>query len=266
MIFSKFSPKNGASRMNHAGDIKNSRDIYIKGTNRNLNWLLRSRFAWMNEYIKSEDIGLELGSGIAASKDFIMCRNFLVSDYLDSDWLDVKNINALDTGFASSSFDFVVVSNTIHHLAFPAFFFREVDRILKPNGKLLIQDIYSSLLMRILLRVTKHEGYNEKINVFNDKLPCNEKDDPWSANCSIPKLLFKDPRKFDKEFPNWEIIHYKNVEFISFANSGGVIAKTKYIKLSPRLLALQDRIDKFFCWALPEIFSFQVQIVLSKKS
>ena len=251
--------------MNHAGDITNSREVYLKRKNRNLNWLLESRFLWMNNYIDFDHLGLELGSGIAASKDFIKCSNFLSSDYSDSIWLDIKNVNALDTGFSDDQFDFVIVSNTIHHLAFPKKFFQEAHRILKPGGKLLIQDIYTSFMMRVLLRVTKHEGYDETINVYSEQIPCNELYDPWSANCSIPKLLFKSKDKFELELPNWEIIHYKNVEFLSFANSGGVIAKTKHINLSPRLLVLQDNIDKFLCWALPEIFSLQVQIVLRKK-
>jgi len=90
MIFEQYSPNNGSSRMNHAGDIQNSCEVYLKGMNRNLNWLLRSRFVWMNKYIEYEHIGLELGSGIAASKDFIKCKNFLCSDFLDSIWLDIK--------------------------------------------------------------------------------------------------------------------------------------------------------------------------------
>lgn len=81
MILSKFSPKNGSSRMSHAGDIQNSRETYIKDVNSNLSWLLKSRFVWMNNYIDVKDIGLELGSGIAASKDFIDCEKFLVSDF-----------------------------------------------------------------------------------------------------------------------------------------------------------------------------------------
>ena len=266
MIFSKFSPKNGSSRMSHSGDIENARDTYINGKNKNLNWLLRSRFIWMNDYIKPDDIGIELGSGIAASKDFISAKNFLVSDFLDSNWLDVKNIDALQTGFPSNSFDFVVVSNTIHHLAFPKLFFQEAARILKPGGQLIIQDIYTSLFMRILLRVKKHEGYNENIDVFSEQVPCNEAYDPWSANCSIPKLLFKCRQKFNLELPEWEIIHYKNVEFLKFANSGGVVAKTKYIKLNSKLLKLQDRVDQLLCWMFPDLFSLQIQIVLTKIS
>ena len=265
MLNPKFSPKNGSSRMCHAGDIKNSREAYLQGGNQNLAWLLKSRFIWMNEFIKPEHTGVELGSGIAASKDFIKSENFLVTDFLDSAWLDVINVNALETGFKSASFDFVIVSNTIHHLAYPKLFFQEVFRILKPEGKLIIQDTYSSFFMRLLNRVTKHEGYNETIDVFSDSVPCNEIHDPWSANCSIPKLLFKSRNHFSEELPGWDIIHYKNVEFLKFANSGGVIAKTKYIKLSPTGLNLQDKIDQWLCQLFPEIFSLQIQVVLAKK-
>jgi hypothetical protein len=120
--------------------------------------------------------------------------------------------------------------------------------------------------MRVLLRITNHEGYDETSNVFSELIPCNEINDPWSANCSIPKLLFKSKTKFSEELPEWKIIHYKNSEFLTFANSGGVVAKTKYIKLYPSLLILQDKIDKLICWAFPEIFSLQIQVVLSKNS
>jgi hypothetical protein len=86
MIFSKFLSTNGSSQMNHSGDIENAREAYIIGENKNLNWLCRSRFIWMNDYINPDDIGIELGSGIAASKDFISAKNFLVSDFSDSNY------------------------------------------------------------------------------------------------------------------------------------------------------------------------------------
>jgi SAM-dependent methyltransferase len=264
MIFPRYAQAIGSSRMGHSGDLDTARSIYLKGKNPNLNWLIKSRFTWMNKFIARESEGIELGAGFAPSKDFIKARRFLVSDFNDFDWLDLKHINALDTGLKSESFDFVIASNTIHHLAFPEKFLNETARILKPNGVLIIQDIYTSLIMRILLKVMRHEGFNENIDVFSKLIACNDKNDPWSANCSIPRLLFKSLDRFNQEFPIWEIIHYKNVECLQFINSGGVIAKTHYIKFGPKMLKVQDRIDQVLCRFLPEIFSLQIQIVLKK--
>jgi hypothetical protein len=65
-----------------------------------------------------------------------------------------------------------------------------VGRKLKPGGRIIIQDIYTSTIMKVALRVMRHEGWSEEVNVFDRAAVCNDPDDPWSANCSIPKLLF----------------------------------------------------------------------------
>ena len=265
MIYSRYKQAIGSSRMGHSGDLNSARAIYLEGKNPNLNWLIESRFAWMNKFIVHDSTGIELGAGFAPSKNFIKAERFLVSDFNDSDWLDLKHINALDTGFEPESFDFVIVSNTIHHLAFPEKFLNEASRILKRNGVLIIQDIYTSLITRILLKIMRHEGFDENIDVFNRLIACNDTNDPWSANCSIPKLLFKSLDRFNQEFPMWEIIHYKNAECLKFINSGGVIAKTHYIRLGPKMLRMQDKLDQVLCRFLPEVFSLQIQVVLKKR-
>jgi ubiquinone/menaquinone biosynthesis C-methylase UbiE len=189
----------------------------------------------------------------------------MTSDILESEWVDFKKIDALNTRFPNNSFDFIIVSNIIHHLAYPKQFFTKADRLLKPNGKLIIQEINTSLAMRIILRLMKHEGYNEKINVFSEFSPCNDPNDPWSANCSIPKLLFQSQEIFEKEFINWKIIHFYHTEFFKFVNSGGVVAKTNYIKLGFFALKIQDLVDNFLVKMFPQIFALQIQIVLQKK-
>jgi SAM-dependent methyltransferase len=218
----------------------------------------------MNEYIAITDEGIEFGTGIGASRDFISAKKFVLTDFLDSDWLDKKHVDALNSGLPSQSFDFVIASNMIHHLAFPNLFLDECERILKPGGKLLIQEIHTSLLMRIILRLMRHEGYDEGINVFDETKPCNQPSDPWSANCSIPKILFSSHEKFETHYPNWLVVHDKLVEFFQFINSGGVVAKTHYIPLNRFFLGMQDVIDKLLCFVAPNIFALQRQIVLQK--
>ena len=48
---------------------------YNKGKNKNLDYLLSKRFSWMNNFIRSSDVGLEVGAGAGLSKKFILNKN-----------------------------------------------------------------------------------------------------------------------------------------------------------------------------------------------
>jgi SAM-dependent methyltransferase len=262
-ILSSYNGKNHKNLMKHEGDLVYARKIYLEGKNRNLIHLLESRYSWMNRFIDETMVGIEVGSGIGASKDFIKAKSFLTSDFNAYSWIDLKNVDALATPFPNDSLDFVVSSNMIHHLSNPTLFLIEVKRILRPGGYLLIQEVHTSLLMRLVLRLMRHEGYNELVNVFDKNLVCSDPNDPWSANNSIPKLLFR-KEQFEKNFSGWTIIFDKKVEFLSFLNSGGVTAKTFYVPLPVLILRNLYRLDSILIKFLPEFFAFQRQIVIQK--
>ena len=61
--------------------------------------------------------------------------------------------NALETPFNNSSFDIVVLTDMFHHIKNQKALTKEIHRILKPNGKLLLQDFVSSHSKTILLRI-----------------------------------------------------------------------------------------------------------------
>ncbi|MEK7658103.1 MAG: class I SAM-dependent methyltransferase [Patescibacteria group bacterium] len=218
----------------------------------------------MNEYIKYDSRGVEVGCGTGISKFYIKARNFILTDYLDNDWLDIKNVDALNTPFENKSFDFIVSSNMIHHVPYPLKFFQEMNRILRPGGVLLIQEINASFFMRLFLRLMRHEGYSFDVDVFNEEAVCTNPNDLWSANCAIPNLLFDNKNKFKQKIPYFKIISDKYCEFFIFLNSGGVIAKTFYIPLPIFLLRLIKLIDDILTIISPRIFALQRQIILQK--
>jgi SAM-dependent methyltransferase len=230
-----------------------------------LELLVEKRYAWMNRYIQSDDVGLEIGCGTGVSRRFINAKRYYLSDVADYDWLDFKYVNALDTPFEDDRFDFVVSSNMVHHLAHPLVLFREMARILKPGGKLLIQEINGSLALRALLHLMRHEGYSYEVDVFDETCVCNDPEDPWSANCVIPNLLWDDEARFELEVPAFKIEHHRYREFSTLMNSGGVIAKTKYIPLPRWAVRLMQGIDTVLATTLPSVFAMQRQIVLEKR-
>lgn len=252
------------NRMKDEGDVVKARADFLKNPSNNLKFLLKNRYEWMNEYIGDDSRGVEVGCGTGVSKFYIKAKNFLLTDYSNNDWLDVKNVDALNMPFNNESFDFIISSNMVHHVPYPIKFLKEMHRLLRPGGLILIQEINASFLMRLFLRLMRHEGYSFEIDIFNEEVVCTDPRDSWSANCAIPNLLFDNENKFRQKVSYFEIVKNKHSEFFIFLNSGGVIAKTFYIPMPLSLLKIIKRIDDVLVKISPKIFALQRQIVLKK--
>lgn len=262
----KYKPESHIeNRMKHEGDVRRAREYYFEKKPNNLKYLLQNRYLWMNNYIQADDVGIEVGGGTGLSKLFIKCNNYKITDYADYDWLDIKNVDAMKTPFKEGELDFVMNSNMIHHVASPLKFMEEMCRILKPGGLMVIQEIHTSWIMRKMLKLMRHEGYDFTTDVFDRDIICTDPNDLWSANTAIPMLLFDDERKFHENIPFFEIIHQSKSECLTFLNSGGVIAKTASIPLPTILLKILNLIDKALIKIAPNTFAMQRQIVLKKK-
>jgi SAM-dependent methyltransferase len=260
-----YAPRHDENRMAHEGDTHRARAYFFDKAPQNLKVLLKHRYEWMNRFIGSDDLGVEVGCGTGISREFIRSKRYFLSDVSDYDWLDYKHVDAMNTPFADGSFDFVVSSNMIHHVAQPLLFFREMERILKPSGKLIIQEVNASLALRVALRLMRHEGYSYEPNVFDPEQICNDPVDPWSANCAIPNLLFDDRAEFEKHVPAFKMVHAGFREFTCMFNCGGVIAKTTCVPLPKWLVYVMYGIDTILTAVAPGLFAMQRQIVLEKR-
>jgi SAM-dependent methyltransferase len=265
MLKRAYHPRHDQNRMRHEGNVALAREKYLSGrVPENLRRLLAGRYQWMNQFIGEGDVGLEVGCGTGLSKQFIRAKKYYLSDLDEYDWLDFKSVDALATPFDDASFDFVVNSNMIHHVASPLRFFAEMHRILKPGGRLIIQEINGSLLMRLLLRLMRHEGYTYDVDVFDPGAICTDPHDLWAANCVIPNLLFDDRQAFARHVSGFGMIHHRYRECLCLMNSGGVIAKTIYVPLPSAALRCIEAVDSVLTAWLPSLLALQRQIVLER--
>jgi SAM-dependent methyltransferase len=249
------------------GGLEGSRADYLSRKNPNLQFLLAGRAEWMNDWIDpSSDAGVEVGCGIGFSKDFIRARSYQLTDIQNLPWVDVSGVDAMATPFDDRSMDFVVANNMVHHVAQPIRFFREMARILKPGGRLLIQDMHASLATRGMLTFMRHESYSFDVDVFDEASICNNPDHPWSANCAIPTMLFRDLQTFHRGVPQFEVLSRRYTEFLTWLNSGGVNAKTYYLPLGPRMLNAVAALDRILVGLAPDIFAMEMQAVLKKRT
>ena len=262
---SKYFPTHTQNRMKNEGNVKAARESFLHTKNKVLYQLIKQRFSWMNDYIpeNAENV-IELGCGAGLSKQFITNRNLLLTDVLDNEWVD-KYEDALNIDYPDGSLDVIVCSHMIHHIANPAQFFDKTENKLKRGGVIIIQDIYTSWIMKTVLRIMRHEGWSDFAEVFDRTAICNEPDDPWSANCSIPKLLFSDKERFEKEFPELEMIKFERNECFMFLMSGGVIAKTHSLPVGKLGVKLISVIDRFLIRLFPSVFTCGCSVVLQKR-
>ncbi len=264
-IFRKIQFSHNENRMKSIADTKIARELYYSSKSKNVKFLLNERFSWMNDFIQDEDTGIEVGSGAGFSKDFIKNKNFKLTDIGEDDHLDFKNIDAQSTGFESESFDYVIASNMIHHIPFPIKFFKEMNRIIKKGGKLIIFESYCSLVFQLATIIMKHEGFDFTLDVWDEKNPKSDEKNAWHGNIAVPHLIFDDKAKFEKNLgKHFKIEYEKLTECFIFLNSGGVTSKTKCIPLNNFFLNLLNKIDRILVKLFPKIFCMGRRIVLKK--
>jgi len=255
-------PSHESNRMHGEGDVAGARDFFLRRRPSNLEHLLRQRFSWMNDYISPGTRALELGSGAGFSQLFIN-QTITMSDVEPRPWV-TQVVDALDLDFPDGSFDVVICSHMIHHLAKPVPFFHRVSRVLRPGGRMLINEINTALLMRFLLKLMKHEGWSYEVDVFDSESVANDPADPWSANCAIPQLLFDDISVFERKVPMFRVERHELNEFLVFPLSGGVIAKTRTINLPKPMLQAVDVLDGLLIKLMPSVFPMARRIVLQR--
>jgi ubiquinone/menaquinone biosynthesis C-methylase UbiE len=93
-------------------------------------------------------------------------------------------VDAKKTDFDDLSFDFVIRSGMIHHTTKPKILLDKIYRILKHGSLLLVQEIRTSLVTKILLRAMQHKGWDDTIDVVDPKVVCNDPRDLWSSSHS----------------------------------------------------------------------------------
>jgi len=265
-ITKKIKFSKNQNRMKKVGDVEEAVNYFNSKKNKNLYFLVKNRYKWMNQFIDQNDKGVEVGAGAGLSRNFILNKNLKITDFSDGKHLDFKNIDAQNTGFKENSHDFVIAANMIHHVPYPIKFFKEMHRILKKDGKLIIQEANCSIAFQLITVIMKHEGFDFTKDPWSEISPVTDTEDLWAGNIAVPHLVFDDLGSFNKNLGSYFRIEYENFsEFFIFLNSGGVCSRTFYIPMNDFLLNIFHKIDNFLTKIFPKFFAMGRRIVLVKK-
>ena len=187
-----------------------------------------------------------------------------MTDIAPQPWID-RAVDALNPPFKDESVGAIICSHMIHHSAQLVKFSSIAERLLKPGGYLLVSEFNCSLLMRISLRVLRHEGCSFEPNVFDKDATVGDAENPWSGDNAIPDMVFLDRDRIHTNFPNFEFIENTPTECINVLVAGGVVAKSKTVRLLMMILRLINMVGSFLVSAAPSVFALGRQICVRKK-
>jgi len=160
---------------------------------------------------------LELGGGSGNLNDFL--PEAITSDIVFAPWLDAV-IDAHAIPFKEESLDNIVLFDVLHHLAAPAVFFHEVERVLRPKGRAIMMEPYVSWLSYPVYRFLHAEGMKWNTDPFLDQ--SSEGKEPFEGNQAIPTLLFEKYReRFLMLFSGLNVIREQKLDSLIYPLSGG---------------------------------------------
>jgi SAM-dependent methyltransferase len=158
---------------------------------------------------------VELGSGGGFIKEVM--PSVVTSDILQVPHVDVR-FSAERMPFGDRSVDAFLMINVFHHIKQPLEFLRELDRSLKPRGRILMIEPSNTVWGRFITTNFHHEDFDPTAGW---KI---EGDGPLSqANGALPWIVFSRDREiFEREFPTLRITAFEPHMPLKYLISGGL--------------------------------------------
>jgi SAM-dependent methyltransferase len=160
---------------------------------------------------------VELGSGFAPLKARL--PDLVATDIQPTPWID-EVADAHSLPYADGSLANLVAVDVVHHLADPARFFDEASRTLRPGGRVVVVEPYTSPVSTIAYRLMHHEQTDTGVDPFRP--------DPRIAaealegNQALPTLLFfRRADEFRRRWPELRIVERRRFAFLLYPLSGG---------------------------------------------
>ncbi len=161
---------------------------------------------------------LEIGGGVGGLK--ARAHDLISSDIQHASWLDLV-ANAQSLPFADETLSTIFMLDVLHHIEFPALFFREAERALRPGGRIVLVEPAITPGSSLFYRLVHHEPVRMAADPLADGAPDPARD-PYDSNQAIPTLLVtREKERFQRMFPRLQIAETSWFSFAVYPLSGG---------------------------------------------
>jgi SAM-dependent methyltransferase len=202
---------------------------------------------------------LEIGGGSGNLKSF--AADVVSTDIAHAPWLDgVADAQALP--FGGGTFSNIVMVDVLHHIEWPARFFREAARVLIPGGRILMIEPGISPVSGVFYR----RFHPEPVDMSVDPLADGERTagrDPFESNQAIPTLIAGRHRdRFEQRFPDLRLVEVGWLSLFAYPLSGGFRQWSALPAVLARpLLRLEDLLAPL----LGRMLGFRLLLVIERR-
>jgi SAM-dependent methyltransferase len=203
---------------------------------------------------------IEIGGGIGNLKQRL--ADVVATDIQFAPWLDCV-ADAQRLPFAAGSAANIVMVDVLHHLQFPAVFFREAARVLRPGGRVLMVEPAITYGSTLFYRLFHHEPVRTSAEALVDGTP-DPRRDPYDSNQAIPTLLVtRERERFHARFPELRIVRVVWFAFAAYPLSGGFKPWSLLTAgMARHLLRFERTVEPL----IGRLAAFRVMIVIEKKT
>jgi SAM-dependent methyltransferase len=161
---------------------------------------------------------IEIGGGIGNLKQRL--KEVVATDIQIAPWLDCV-ADAQRLPFAARSAANIVMVDVLHHLEYPAAFFREAARVLRAGGCVLMIEPAITLGSTLFYRLFHHEPVRMSVEVLLEG-KADPARNPYDSNQAIPTVLVTRERdRFHRLFPDLRIASVEWFSLAAYPLTGG---------------------------------------------
>jgi SAM-dependent methyltransferase len=201
---------------------------------------------------------IEIGGGIGNLKQRL--TDVVATDVQYGPWLDCV-ADAQHLPFATGIAANIVMVDVLHHIEFPTVFFREAERVLRQDGRLIMVEPAITWGSTLFYRLLHQEPVRTSADPLIEGVPDPNRD-PYDSNQAVPTLVAtRDRERFHRLFPNLEINRVDWFSLMVYPLSGGF----KPWSLVPETLAsVLLRVERVIEPLVGRFGAFRMMLVIEK--
>lgn len=201
---------------------------------------------------------LEVGGGSGNLKEF--SAEVVSTDIVYTPWLDVA-ADAQALPFVRESFTNVVAVDVLHHIEHPRRFLLEVERVLRPRGRLILLEPAITPISWGFYHFFHPEPVKMRVDPLSD-VTADPYRQPFDANQAIPTLLFgRYQCRLKKMFPKLNIIRLQRLSLFAYPLSGGF---RSWCLVPTSVVESLISLERLLSPLLGRLMAFRMLVILEK--